>query len=116
MSVSLWAYEPEKCDGNFCIGECDLCSKKFEKEGNMNGWISTRNMEPENDGTYLAQMAHGGLAGLDFTVEGGWNTHYDSKGNLHTESAISKLSVARWFDAPTPPEVPQAWFDEAVRR
>ena len=27
MSVSKWAYEPEMCDGEFCIGDCDLCSK-----------------------------------------------------------------------------------------
>lgn len=30
MSVSKWAYEPEKCDGDFCVGECDLCNKKWE--------------------------------------------------------------------------------------
>lgn len=27
MSVSLWAYIPENCDGDFCIGDCDLCGK-----------------------------------------------------------------------------------------
>lgn len=27
MSVSKWAYEPDKCDGDFCIGECDRCGK-----------------------------------------------------------------------------------------
>ena len=32
MSVSLWAYSPEKCDGNFCVGDCDLCSKAEEEE------------------------------------------------------------------------------------
>lgn len=30
MSVSKWAYTPEKCDGDFCIGDCDNCSKKDE--------------------------------------------------------------------------------------
>lgn len=25
MSVSKWAYEPEKCDGMPCAGDCDLC-------------------------------------------------------------------------------------------
>ena len=30
MSVSKWAYQPEKCDGDYCCGECDLCSKKYE--------------------------------------------------------------------------------------
>ena len=27
MSVSKWAYTPEKCDGDYCIGDCDLCIK-----------------------------------------------------------------------------------------
>ena len=30
MSVSKWAYEPKKCDGEFCPGDCDLCSKANE--------------------------------------------------------------------------------------
>lgn len=30
MSVSKWAYSPEKCDGDFCIGECDKCPKARE--------------------------------------------------------------------------------------
>ena len=30
MSVSLWAYEPTICDGYYCEGECDLCSKLDE--------------------------------------------------------------------------------------
>lgn len=28
MSVSKWAYQPEKCEGQPCIGNCDLCSKR----------------------------------------------------------------------------------------
>ena len=27
MSVSKWAYSPEKCDGDYCPGDCDFCSK-----------------------------------------------------------------------------------------
>lgn len=30
MSVSLWAYEPEKCDGEPCCGDCDKCKKADE--------------------------------------------------------------------------------------
>lgn len=30
MSVSKWAYEPKVCDGDICIGECDLCKKADE--------------------------------------------------------------------------------------
>ena len=34
MSVSLWAYAPSKCDGNNCVGDCDLCSKADEEDAN----------------------------------------------------------------------------------
>ena len=27
MSVKLWAYEPNKCDGDYCPNCCDICSK-----------------------------------------------------------------------------------------
>ena len=27
MSVSIWAYVPERCDGDVCVGDCNLCSK-----------------------------------------------------------------------------------------
>lgn len=29
MSVSKWAYDPDKCDGNFCHGDCDRCPKAY---------------------------------------------------------------------------------------
>ena len=32
MSVSKWAYEPTKCDGHYCPGECDMCSLAEEDE------------------------------------------------------------------------------------
>ena len=32
MSVSKWAYEPEKCDGHCCTGDCDLCPLKDEED------------------------------------------------------------------------------------
>lgn len=27
MGVSKWAYSPEKCDGEYCAGDCDHCYK-----------------------------------------------------------------------------------------
>lgn len=27
MSCSKWSYTPEKCDGDFCMGDCDDCPK-----------------------------------------------------------------------------------------
>ena len=32
MSVSKWAYTPEKCDGGYCYGDCDNCPKANEDE------------------------------------------------------------------------------------
>ena len=32
MSGSRWRYKPEKCDGDFCPGECDKCPKCWEDE------------------------------------------------------------------------------------
>lgn len=75
-------------------------------------WINVRERNPEKDGVYLVQMMHGGLSGLEYTQEGGWNTHYDSKGNLCDQSVIPDNRVARWFDAPEPPEIPDKCFCE----
>lgn len=32
MSCSKWAYSPEKCDGDYCCGDCDFCSKAEDEE------------------------------------------------------------------------------------
>lgn len=39
MSVSKWDYIPEKCDGDYCPGDCDNCPK-----GNQD-------VDPEEDET-----------------------------------------------------------------
>ena len=31
MSVSKWAYEPSKCDNDYCPGCCDNCPKRFDE-------------------------------------------------------------------------------------
>lgn len=28
----LYLYEPEICDGDYCPGDCDYCSKRFDAE------------------------------------------------------------------------------------
>lgn len=78
-------------------------------------WIDRRKCEPMVDGTYLVQMTAGYLTGLDYTRDGGWNTHYTSDGELFTDARISSHRIARWFDAPQPPEVPDEWFEESCR-
>lgn len=32
MSVSMWSYRPEVCDGGGCPGDCDLCDKPKNME------------------------------------------------------------------------------------
>lgn len=32
MSISKWGYNPEKCDGDFCCGDCDFCPKAYEED------------------------------------------------------------------------------------
>ena len=75
-------------------------------------WIDTRNCVPLADGFYLVQTVYGAITGYDYTHEGGWNTRYDYKGNLHTDSAIENSYVARWYDVERPKDVPDAWVDE----
>jgi len=33
MSVSKWAYTPEKCDGDYCPEDCDVCPKNDDRRG-----------------------------------------------------------------------------------
>ena len=35
MSVSKWAYIPNKCDGEPCPGDCDMCIKAEENVAEM---------------------------------------------------------------------------------
>lgn len=78
-------------------------------------WNNVRDHNPQVEKVYLVQMTTGALFGLEYTKEGGWNTHYDTRGNLCNAYAISDMNVARWFDAPDPPEVPDEWFEEMRR-
>ena len=77
-------------------------------------WVVTRERKPDHDGFYLVQMTYGTVSGLEYTKDGGWNTNYDLFGILRDENAINDLDVARWFDAPQPPEVPDEWFYEMI--
>lgn len=40
MSVKLWAYEPEKCDGDYCPNCCDICSKADADEEHIPTWLA----------------------------------------------------------------------------
>ena len=79
-----------------------------EAEGN---WVDTRNCVPLADGYYLVQTVYGGITGLNYTHEGGWNTSYRN-GELHADSRIEDTYIARWYDAEAPKPVPEEWADE----
>lgn len=34
MNISKWNYSPDKCDGDYCCGDCDYCHKEDEDEEN----------------------------------------------------------------------------------
>jgi hypothetical protein len=37
MSVSLYAYEAWKCDGEYCCGDCDHC---YKAQIEQDGWVT----------------------------------------------------------------------------
>lgn len=32
MSIELWAYDPDRCDGDYCPMNCDICRKAEPEE------------------------------------------------------------------------------------
>ena len=32
MSVDMWAYDPDICDGDFCPCNCEYCSKAYDRD------------------------------------------------------------------------------------
>ena len=75
-------------------------------------WIDTRDCVPLADGEYIVQTVYGRITSINYTHKGGWNTHYDSDGNLYDDKAMDSLYIARWHDISTPKSVPQEWLDE----
>lgn len=47
MSVSMWSYRPEVCDGGGCPGDCDLCDKPKNMEDEDEGELLDEYMERE---------------------------------------------------------------------
>ena len=52
MSVSKWAYESWKCDGDFCPGDCDFCGKAYESycEECVNEGVFCEDCEVQKEG------------------------------------------------------------------
>lgn len=49
MSASLWRYNPEVCDGDYCPGDCTLCSKETEVEIIIGKYKRNEESEEESD-------------------------------------------------------------------
>lgn len=79
-------------------------------------WIDSKDYVPIADGYYLVQTIFNEIYGFRYTLKGGWNTSYDSSGNLSDESAIDYNYVARWYEAEKPEDVPQEWTDEYLEQ
>lgn len=94
------------------LAKIQISFMHIDKEDEMGGWIDTREREPETDGRYLIQDVTGEVWDMEYTPEGGWNTHYDSNGIIYTDAALKKTYVARWFEAPAPEPVPYEWYRE----
>lgn len=78
-------------------------------------WVDTRECVPIADGTYYVQTVYGDVTAMQYTYEGGWNTHYDN-GKLYDKYAMNSGYVARWHKVDYPPAVPQAWKEEYYRK
>lgn len=79
-------------------------------------WIDTRDCVPLTDGEYVVQSVFGDVHSMNYTPEGGWNTHRDNNGTLYNERAIDGLYVARWCSIPSPKAVPVEWLEDYRNR
>lgn len=65
-----------------------------------------RTGRPEEDGEYLVIDRFRRRTTLNFTVEGGWNTHRSYSGELYAEHALGDDSVRFWLDVEDPEVTP----------
>lgn len=81
----------------------------------MNKWIDTRDCTPLTDGEYFIQTIYGEVVSMNYTTDGGWNTHRDGD-TLYAEKAINDGYVVRWYMAEPPQPVPEEWKAEYKER
>ncbi len=76
-------------------------------------WVDSRERLPENDGQFIYQSVYGSVSTINYTVQGGWNTHWVNPDELSEEYKIENDGyVARWFDVPEPEAIPEEWVAE----
>lgn len=80
-------------------------------------WVDTRECVPFKDGEYIVQTIYGDVGTMQYTFEGGWNTHRDENGKVQAGYRLENDGyIARWFLPPTPPTIPESWVDEYTER
>ena len=75
-------------------------------------WEDNASRMPDADGIYVVQTIYDDVTSMQYTIEGGWNTHREPNGKLYDEVAIERGYVARWYKVTKPQPVPQEWKDE----
>lgn len=77
-------------------------------------WIDTRECVPLADGEYIVQTVYGDVKPMNYTHEGGWNTHCEG-GVLYDANAMDNLYIVRWHSVTTPKAVPSEWKEEYLK-
>lgn len=49
MSVNMWAYDPDKCDNDYCPGCCYKCSKAVIDENHFPIELAIKILKEKND-------------------------------------------------------------------
>ena len=82
-------------------------------------WVDCKDFEPLMDGKYWVQTVYSDVKALEYTHEGGWNTHY-SDGLLYDKYAMNDGYIVRWHKVDLPPAVPEelkeGCYRELVRK
>lgn len=55
MSYTKWSYDPEKCDGSYCPGNCDECDKGNIVNANMLNKILKKCPIPEGGHIFMVK-------------------------------------------------------------
>ena len=58
MSVSLWRYNPDKCDSSICRGDCDLCGMEKEDEDDEDESPIITKASPASLGVYKKENSN----------------------------------------------------------
>ena len=112
MSVSRWRYNPDRCDGRPCCGDCDECGEeermipiKIERREPVMKWIPVSERLPEIGEHYVSEpcivyCSNGayGFAELEENIFGqvGWNCERDDE----YHEPLGK--VLAWMPLPEP--------------